>query len=134
MDVTKELNQLTQMESELELAQAEFNAKMQELQSDPAYQNFIQLESAVNNKRKELKEQVFEAMVATDTKTVDTDSIRVTVAERKNFKAEDIDKVPTDFIKFSLDTTRVNKHYKLYGELPEGVDMSETKYLLWKDK
>lgn len=58
----------------------------------------------------------------------------ITLAERINFKAEDLDAVDKKFIKPALDTDKVKAERTLTGNLPDGISESKTNYIIPKFK
>lgn len=74
-------------------------------------------------------DQVKEVMINNDVKSIKGDWGSITIADRTNYRAPALDEVPKKFIKKALDTTKVQAHKDLTGELPKGVAESHTKYL-----
>lgn len=58
----------------------------------------------------------------------------ITLAERTNYKAEDISEVPAEYTKPTLDTDKVKAQHTLTGQLPVGVVESKTPYITKKLK
>lgn len=58
----------------------------------------------------------------------------ITLAERTNYKAEDISLVPEEYTKPTLDTDKVKAQATLTGQLPVGVVESKTTYVTKKIK
>jgi predicted house-cleaning NTP pyrophosphatase (Maf/HAM1 superfamily) len=56
----------------------------------------------------------------------------ITLAERINYKATDLDEVDDNLKKQSLDTEKVKSHVTLTGEVPAGVEVSRTQYVTKK--
>lgn len=56
----------------------------------------------------------------------------ITLAERTNYKAEDIEQVPAEYTKPTLDTDKVKAQHTLTGQLPVGVVESKTQYITKK--
>jgi len=67
------------------------------------------------------------AMEANGVEKISDDWGSITLASRKNYK--EAGEVADEFKKTVLDTTKVSAHATLTGELPEGVEVSESKYL-----
>ena len=67
---------------------------------------------------------------------VDEDGLTgyVTLAERTNYKAEDITAVEDQFLKQALDTDKVKAQAVLTGKLPAGVSESKTQFITKKLK
>jgi hypothetical protein len=66
-------------------------------------------------------------MEANDVNKIDGEWGSITLATRKTFK--EAGEVSDEFKKTVLDTTKVSAHATLTGELPEGIEVSESKYL-----
>lgn len=58
----------------------------------------------------------------------------ITLAERTNYKADDISLVATEYTKRTLDTDKVKAQHTLTGQLPVGVVESKTTYITKKIK
>lgn len=92
----------------------------------------IELKKELEQYEKEIKEQLTQAMIEHDVYSIKSDTYSVTLASRTTFKATG--DIPSEFVKESLDTTKVGSYYKMYGELPDGIEKSETKYITWRAK
>lgn len=79
-------------------------------------------------------ETIKEAMIANNVQRLDGDWGYITLAERTNYSAEDISKVGADWIKPSLDTTKIKATQTLTGILPVGITESKTQYITKKFK
>lgn len=84
---------------------------------------------ALEVSKKEAEATLLEAMVANDIVKLEGDWGYITKAVRKTFKGSN-----PDYMKSVLDTTKVNAQLTLTGELPEGVEQSETQFLTKKFK
>ena len=99
----------------------------------------VALQQEIADKVAELKEvqskiddtwkSVEKQMIDNNIKSVKGEWGSLTIAERTNYKAEDIDLVPKKFIKKTLDTKKVSAAEQLTGELPKGITASQTKFL-----
>lgn len=93
---------------------------------------------AAEKEAKEATELIKEAMIAGGVSKVDIDmpgiTGYITLAERTNYKAEDLSEVPNDFLKSALDTDKVKASVTLRGMLPAGVTESKTQYITKKFK
>lgn len=58
----------------------------------------------------------------------------ITLAERINYKAEDLEDVDEEYLKPALDTDKIKAQVTLTGELPDGVEESRTNYIIKKFK
>jgi phospholipase/lecithinase/hemolysin len=88
--------------------------------------------------KKEAETQIRDAMIAAGVTKITIDqpglSGYITLAQRTSFIAPDLDAVPADFHKKTLDTAKVKSYATLNGVLPEGVDMVKTHYIIKKFK
>lgn len=96
---------------------------------------------AAEKEAKEATETIKQAMIDSgvdrvvfDPKLTDGVSGYITLAERTNYKAEDLSEVSDQFKKFSLDTDKVKAQHTLTGELPEGVITTKTQFITKKIK
>lgn len=94
----------------------------------------IELKKELAKYEEEIKSQLTQAMIDNDIYSIKNDNYSVTLATRNSYKCDDMDSIDPVFTKLGLDSTKVSSHYKLYGELPEGVEKSETKYITWRAK
>jgi hypothetical protein len=92
----------------------------------------IELKKELEQYEAEIKNALKEAMEAYDIVSVKNDKYSVTLATRKSYKA--VGEIPKEFTKPTLDTTRVSTYVKLNGEVPEGIEESETKHITWRAK
>lgn len=56
----------------------------------------------------------------------------ITLASRKNYKVVDADELDDEFKTLSPDTAKIKAHETLTGDLPAGVEISETQYITKK--
>lgn len=93
---------------------------------------------ALEEESKQATELIKEAMIAggVDKITLDSDTLQgyITLAERTNYKAEDLSQVDEKYLKQSLDTAKVKAEAVLTGQLPAGVEESKTQYITKKIK
>lgn len=87
---------------------------------------------------KEATELIKEAMIANGIEriNIETSGLEgyITLAERTNYKAEDLSEVDEQFLKTALDTKKVAAQAVLTGALPAGVEESKTQYITKKIK
>lgn len=80
--------------------------------------------------------EIRDAMIANDVTRIEVDNEDlkgyITLAERKTYKASDIDAVDDIFTKKALDTKKVAAEATLKGELPAGVEVVTTQYITKK--
>jgi hypothetical protein len=87
-------------------------------------------------KHDEVIEQIRDAMIANNVDKLEGDWGYITLAERTNYKAVDLNEVPREFVelKASLMLDRVKAQDVLSGELPAGVIKTSTQYITKKIK
>lgn len=102
---------------------------------------FAKLETqykAMEAEVKQANEQIKEAMIAgaVDKVVIDMPGWEgyITLAERVTYKTDDIEQVSKEFIKPTLDSTKVKAAATLTGKLPEGVEETRTQYITKKLK
>ena len=93
----------------------------------------IELQKQLDKMESELKSELLEAMKQHDIVSIKNENFTISLVTRASYKG-DINSVPVDMLKTSLDTTKVGNFEKLYGQLPTGVDKSETEYVMWRTK
>jgi hypothetical protein len=99
---------------------------------DKKLQDFIKLKKQVDEIEVELKSELFAVMKNYDVISIKNDGYTVTLAKRHNYSV--IREIPSAFSKTVLDTAKVGKHVKLYGETPVGVEQNTTEYIIWRAK
>lgn len=102
---------------------------------------FAQLDTQYKTLEKEAKEAtelIKNAMIEAGVPKIEVDLPNVTgyitLAERINYKAEDISEVSDKYLKPALDIDKVKAQHTLTGELPAGVVESKTQYITKKFK
>lgn len=93
----------------------------------------IELSKQLEQMESELKTELLEAMKQYDIVSIKNDNYTISRAKRSSYKG-DVNSVPVDMLKTSLDTTKIGNFERLYGELPKGVTKSETEYVAWRVK
>lgn len=99
----------------------------------------VQLKAA-EKEAKEANETIKQAMIDAGVERIEFDaeltgiSGYITLASRKNYKVVDADELPDEFKTLSPDTAKIKAHETLTGELPAGVETSETQYITKKIK
>ena len=99
----------------------------------------VQLKAA-EKEAKEANETIKQAMIDAGVERIEFDpeltgiSGYITLATRKNYKVVDADELPDEFKTLRPDTAKVKAHEVLTGELPAGVETSETQYITKKIK
>lgn len=93
---------------------------------------------ALEKEAKEATELIKNAMIEANVPKIEIDlpglTGYITLAERTNYRAEDIEQVPEEFTKPALDTDKVKAQHTLTGQLPVGVIESKTQYITKKFK
>lgn len=104
-------------------------------------QKFASLETQYKAAEKEAKdatELIKQAMIDAGVPKIDIDmqgfTGYITLAERTNYRAEDLSEVDEQYTKPALDTDKVKAQHTLTGELPAGVTESKTQYITKKFK
>jgi hypothetical protein len=91
---------------------------------------YVSLQKDLKDLENDLKaewDKLKDSMVENGIDKIDGDWGSVTLASRKNYTYTD--GVAPEFLKEVIDTTKVSAHVTLTGDVPEGVAVSETKYL-----
>lgn len=125
----EEIDEIISTESALsaELVQLE-----QELAEIPKFKEFIAKQAQLRDaqsKSSEIWKRIESQMIDNNIKSIKGDWGSITIAERDNFKASNLELVPRKFIKKTLDTTKISQFYKLEDKLPAGVEHTTSKYL-----
>ena len=108
-----------------------------------ALKKYAKLEVQLKAAEKEAKEAnatIMQAMIDGGVDRIEFDpaltgiSGYITLATRKNYKVVDADELPDEFKTLSPDTAKIKASETLTGELPAGVETSETQYITKKIK
>lgn len=104
-------------------------------------QKYAKLEARLKEAEKEAKkatELIKEAMIEAGVPKIEINLPNITgyitLAERTNYKAEDLGEVHEDYLKPALDTDKVKAQHTLTGQLPVGVVETKTQYITKKFK
>ena len=92
----------------------------------------IELKKELDQYEKDIKTALKEAMEAHDIYSIRNDVFTATLATRKTYKA--VGEIPEEFSKPGLDSSKVGKFVDLYGDTPDGIEQSVTKYVTWRAK
>lgn len=103
---------------------------------------FAKLEAeykAMEKESKEASKLIQEAMIQNGVEKINFDPATgiegfITLAERVGYKADDIEQVPDEFKKSTLDSTKIKAQATLTGELPEGISETRSHYVIKKFK
>lgn len=93
---------------------------------------------ALEKEAKAASEEIKQAMIDQGVERIEFDpeltgiSGYITLATRTNYKVTDADELDDNFKTLSPDTAKIKAHFTLSGELPAGVETSETKYITKK--
>ena len=93
----------------------------------------IELQKQLEQAEADLKAELLEAMKEHNVISIKNDNYTISLVKRASYKG-DVNSVPTTMLKTALDTTKIGQYEKLYGELPMGVEKSETEYISWRSK
>lgn len=93
----------------------------------------IELQKQLAEMESNLKAELLEAMKQHDIVSIKNDKYTISLSKRPSYKG-DINSVPVDMLKTSLDATKVSNFEKLYGQLPAGVTKTETEFVMWRTK
>ena len=119
----------TEDEIKAEVARiVEAESELARIATDPAVQQFIQLQKKVENTGKVFWPLVEEQMIKAGIKSVKGPWGSVTVAEKTNFEVN-MEELPKKFIIKAADKKAIGNYYKLTGSAPKGVTPSLTTYL-----
>lgn len=94
----------------------------------------IELKKQLEEQERSIKEELQTVMEEHGVYSIQSDNYIITLVTRSNYKATEIGKVPTDYLKQALDVTKVANFDKLYGKLPKGVEKSQIKFVTWRDR
>ena len=106
-----------------------------------ALKKYAKLEMQLKAAEKEAKtatETIKQAMIDGSVERIEFDPALtgikgyITLASRKNYKVVDADELPDEFKTLSPHTAKIKAHETLTGELPAGVETSETQYITKK--
>lgn len=98
-----------------------------------ALRKYAKLELQFNEAKKKAEavtEQIKQAMIDNDVQKISGDWGSITLSERTTYKAEDLSEIPDNFTKRVLDNDKVKAEAVLTGELPAGVTVTKTKYII----
>jgi len=93
---------------------------------------------ALEKESKEAAELIKQSMIDTGVTKVSIDTEKlsgfITLAERVNYKADDIMDVDVKYLKSALDTEKIKAQAVLTGSLPDGITESLSYYIVKKFK
>jgi hypothetical protein len=98
-----------------------------ELQLNPAFKQFLELQKKVQEQSTKMWTYVEEKMIENDIKQLKGDFGTITIAERLNWKTTD--ELPSKFYKKVVDTKKLSDTFRLEGKAPKGAAPSYTKYI-----
>lgn len=104
-----------------------------ELESSPQFAKFIEAQKQFREIESNVWSNIEQLMLDNDIKSIKTDKITLTIAERVSFDI-DLDLLPNKFIKRVPDTTKINGTYKLEGKPVKGTTPRTTRYLMKRVK
>lgn len=97
------------------------------IEQTPELINFLQVAKELESHIKASYSYLEEQMVKYNVRAVKGDWGQLTIAERLTWSVTD--KLPARFYKKSPDTSKLKAYYIAMNRLPNGVDVSTTKYL-----
>lgn len=119
--LTERVKDITDLEKTLHTVE-------QELQLNPKFKAFLDLQKSVNQQASDMWKYVEEKMIENDIKQLKGDFGTITIAERQGWEIDE-EQLPSKFFKKVVDTTKITKYYRLEGKAPKGTVSKITKYL-----
>lgn len=101
----------------------------EQLQSNPKFAAFLEAQKSFNDYQAQVWKNIEEEMIANGIKSVKTDKITLTIAERTSYTIDE-ELLPAKFWKKVPDTTKISGTHKLEGKLVKGTTPRTTKYLV----
>ncbi len=126
-DIQKDVQEVVKLEMEL----ADIN---NQIANEPKIVKLLQEQKSLNEKIAVFWEAVKNEMIDTGTKSIKGDWGYVTLVEKDIYKAPDISVIKPKFLKKELDVKKVAEIHKLTGNLPDGIEVSVTRYITKKIK
>jgi hypothetical protein len=99
-----------------------------ELQQNPKFAEFIQAQQAFAEMQATVWGSIEQAMIENNIKSIKTDKVTLTIAERTNFDI-DMDLLPKKYTKVVPNTTLIGSEFKLTGVPVKGTTPTKKKYL-----
>lgn len=121
-EIENEVAEFTQRESELVTLAEKLN-------SDPKFAMFLQAQKDFNEYQTTVWKNIEQQMIEHGIKSVKTDTITLTIAERTSYTIDE-EQLPAKFWKKVPDTTKISGTHKLEGKLVKGTTPRTTKYLV----
>lgn len=125
-------NEIKSLINDLQDSENQLVKMENQIQMNPEFKKFLDLQKAVNAKADEVWSKVQTAMEDGNIKTLKGDFGTISLAERLNWSTDD--SLPEEFYKKAVDTKRISDWYRLMGDAPQGAKMSTTRYLIKKLK
>lgn len=104
------------------------------LQQSPEVVKYLQAVDKFKTRESLIRKTIQDQMEKNNIKKISGDWGFMTIVEKANYKAPDLNAVPAKFIKKALDTTKVGAQFKLSGTLPKGVESNPSRSLMIKLK
>ena len=101
----------------------------QQLQQNEQFKAFIEAQKAFQTKSNLFWKSVEDQMISNGIKSIKGDWGSLTIAERTDFKAIDINVVAPRFLKKTLDTTKIRAEFTLKKKLPTGIESTQKMFL-----
>lgn len=116
--------------AKVEKLEVQLNELEMVLSKDPQFVKFMQFQKAVADKSNEVKKNLERQMIDSNIKSITVDAWgKITIVERQDVKVLDEAVLPKKFLKKSVDSKKLNDHYKLTGELPDGTEVKITQFI-----
>lgn len=126
----------TVVKHELELYQKKqlaLEELTKQLESNPEFKAYIKARNDFQKMEAEVWKRVEEVMIENDVRSIKTDIMTLTIAERTSFDI-DLDLLPGKYIKRVPNTTLIGSEYKLTGKPVKGTSPKVTHYLVKRIK
>lgn len=129
-----DIEEIVKQELELyEAKQLDLEQLTKQLEADPQFKAFIEAQKQFRKIEKEVWGKVEQVMLDNNIKSIKTNKMTLTIAERTSFDI-DLEQLQPKFIKRVPDTTKIGGTYKLEGKPPKGCTPKVTKYLVKRIK
>lgn len=129
MSNTKNPEQAVKHELEVyEKKQLALDELTKQLESNPEFKAFIKARNDFQKVEAAVWKNIEEVMIANDVKSIKTDKMTLTIAERTSFDI-DLDLLPNKYIKRVPNTTLIGSEYKLTNKPVKGTTPKVSHYL-----
>lgn len=108
--------------------EAKVQALAAELQQNPKFAQFLEAQQNFQALQATVWGNIEQAMIENNIKSIKTDKVTLTIAERTNFDI-DLDLLPKKYTKVVPNTTLIGSEFKLTGTPVKGTTPFKKKYL-----